>query len=278
VSAWCDPLEKFTLVGLEEGQHPKGKVYLVGAGPGDPDLLTIKASKIIQSADVILYDSLIGPEILKFASPNARRIFVGKRAHSHSYTQDQINEMILEEASKHHTVVRLKGGDPFIFGRGGEEIQFLREHGIELEVIPGVTAATAASALLQSPLTHRDLGASVVFLSGYSRADRESDDGFPHHDWKYLASSSLTLVFYMGQHHLSRICQSLIEAGREENTSIALVSNISLPEESVTLTTISHARDPEVSRSVRFPAVAIVGDVLRMMDPALKARIAKSHS
>jgi len=253
---------------VQENRSP-AKVFLVGAGPGDPELLTVKAVGIIRRADVILYDSLVGPGILDLAQANCEKVFVGKRAHRHSYSQSEINEMIYERALAHATVVRLKGGDPFIFGRGGEEVEYLRARGIPLEVIPGITAATAASAILQIPLTHRELGESVIFLSGYSKADGGKPEGFPDHDWNFLAKSSLTIVFYMGQHHLARICDSLIAAGKPEDTPVSLVSNCSLPDQSVLVTDLKRAAAEAISASIRFPAILIIGNVLRLIRPDL---------
>ncbi|MCE9597405.1 MAG: uroporphyrinogen-III C-methyltransferase [Spirochaetia bacterium] len=242
-------------------------VYLVGAGPGDPELLTLKAAKIIQQADVILYDSLIGPEILDLARPDCEKVFVGKRKGKHSFPQSEINEMLYASASKHKTVVRLKGGDPFIFGRGGEEVEFLRERNIRLEVIPGITAATAASAILQVPLTHRLLGKSLMLLSGYSKDEPGSHGGFPEHDWDYLAHAELTLVFYMGQHHLGRICKSLTDGGKSASTPVALVSNCSLPGQAVLLTNLQDAERAATDAAIQFPALLIIGDVLGLVSP-----------
>ncbi|MBL8019503.1 MAG: uroporphyrinogen-III C-methyltransferase [Leptospirales bacterium] len=243
-------------------------VYLVGAGPGDPDLLTRKAARIIEQADVILYDSLIGSEILDLARADCEKIFVGKRKGKHSFPQSEINQMLLASAGKHKLVVRLKGGDPFIFGRGGEEIEYLRAHNIKTEVIPGITAATAASALLQVPLTHRLYGKSLMLLSGYSKEESGDHGGFPEHDWSYLAHAELTLVFYMGQHHLGRICSSLTGAGKSETTPVALVSNCTLPGQTVLLTNLRDADSAASKAALQFPALLIIGNVLGLVNPA----------
>ena len=217
-----------------------GKVFLVGSGPGSVDLLTIRAHRTIQEADIVLYDSLAYSEIIDLVPERAEKVYVGKRMGSHSLSQAEINQEILKAAKKYKRVVRLKGGDPFIFGRGGEEINFLHENKIEFEVIPGITAAVAASASLKMPLTHRDFGQSVIFLSGYTK--NSNDSGLPEYDWKFLARQSLTLVFYMGLHHAGRIADKLMENGMSSDTGVALVSAVSLPHEQVFFTTLHELR------------------------------------
>lgn len=238
-------------------------VYLVGAGPGDPELMTIRAFRILQRADCVLYDSLLEPSILELTSPDCERIFVGKRKGQHSMRQHEINELLLAHATPGRVVVRLKGGDPFIFGRGGEELDFLRRHGVRIQVVPGVTTASAASAELQIPLTHRYLGRSVMFITGYSRAGRGTDS-FPDYDWKYFAAEGFTLVIYMGLHHLSRIASTLIEAGRAEDTPTAVISNCTLREQEVHVTRLGDLSALAESGRVVFPAVVIIGEVVGM--------------
>lgn len=249
-------------------ENRTGDVFLVGAGPGDPELLTLKAKRILEQADCILYDSLLNPAILEFAPAGCERIHVGKRLGRHSMPQDQINELILEHAKRGRCVVRLKGGDPFIFGRGGEEIDFLNGHGIHTDVVPGVTSASAASSTLRVPLTHRIHGPAVLFLSGYSKAGASERDGFPVHDWGFLARSNYTLVFYMGLHHLARICRELIAKGKAGETPVAIISKCTLPEERIYLHTLAELEqngDDAAIQSIEFPAITIIGDVIRLL-------------
>lgn len=239
-------------------------VYLVGAGPGDPELLTIRAFRVLARADCLLYDSLVEPAILELTPEHCRRIFVGKRKGRHSLPQAEINELILASLDSGKCVVRLKGGDPFIFGRGGEELDFLRSRGVRIEVVPGVTTASAASAVLQIPLTHRDIGRSVIFLTGYSGAGR-NDDGFPDYDWQFLARPTLTLVIYMGLHHLARIASTLLEAGREPATPVAVISNCTLRDQRVHATRLDSLAALAASGELAFPAIVIVGQVVGLL-------------
>ncbi|MCR9145007.1 MAG: uroporphyrinogen-III C-methyltransferase [bacterium] len=245
-----------------------GEVYLVGAGPGDPELLTLKAKRLLENADCILYDSLLNPEILKFAKPDCEHIHVGKRLGRHSMPQDEINALILEHARRGRCVVRLKGGDPFIFGRGGEEIEFLNGHGIQTDVVPGVTSASAASSTLRVPLTHRELGPAVLFLSGYSKAGTGERDGFPKHDWAFLARSQYSLVFYMGLHHLTRICRELLANQKDGATPVAIISKCTLPDERIylhRLEELAEVTGEDPTAEIEFPAITIIGDVIRLL-------------
>ncbi|MEQ9365807.1 MAG: uroporphyrinogen-III C-methyltransferase [Leptospirales bacterium] len=245
-----------------------GEVYLVGAGPGDPELLTLKAKRLLENADCILYDSLLNPEILKLAKADCAHIHVGKRLGRHSMPQDEINALILEHARRGRCVVRLKGGDPFIFGRGGEEIEFLNGHGIHTDVVPGVTSASAASSVLKVPLTHREKGPAVLFLSGYSKAGTGERDGFPKHDWAFLARSNYTLVFYMGLHHLRRICAKLKSNDKRGDTPVAIISKCTLTDERIYLHRLEDlvkAPDDTIIESIEFPAITIIGDVIRLL-------------
>ena len=233
-----------------------GKVYLVGAGPGDPELLTLKAHKLLQEADCVLYDSLINPAILDLAE-NAEKVHVGKRLGKASLHQDQINRRLVEAAKTNQKVVRLKGGDPFIFGRGGEELSYLHAHKIEIELVPGVTAASATAARLQIPLTHREHGQSVIFLSGYSK-----DRTLPEYDWQFLAKQSLTLVFYMGLHHVNLICKKLIDSGIRPQTPVAVVSNSTLSNEKVLYSNVFNIERDLSQKPMPFPALIIIGNVI----------------
>lgn len=244
---------------MSEESGPTGKVYLVGAGPGDPELLTVKATRVLASADILLYDSLVHDAILDISAKQAERIFVGKRFGHHSKSQAEINELLVEAAGTGKTVVRLKGGDPFVFGRGGEEVQALQEHNIAFEVIPGISAANAAAAQLQFPLTHRDFGQSVIFVSGYSK---DAGDGLPEYDWKFLASASITIVIYMGVHNLQQIASRLQQNGMQADTPIAILSQISLPDQSIQIHELQYVA--EHSLEIRFPALVVIGQVVRL--------------
>ena len=241
----------------------QSKVYLIGAGPGDPDLITIKGADILRRADIILYDALVNKDILKIARPNCEIIFVGKRMGKHSLSQNEINTLLLDSSKINKIIVRLKGGDPLIFGRGGEEIEFLRKNNIEIEVVPGVTTSSAAAAKLQFPLTHRRYGQGVLFLSGYSKENSNSD-GLPDYDWDFLAKSSLTMVFYMGLQNLERIADKLISGGKTGDTECVVISNCSLPEEKSLSFKLSEISGISDNHEIDFPALFIVGDVLKL--------------
>lgn len=248
---------------MMENQHKKGKVYLVGAGPGDLELITLKGLKILKDADVIFYDSLINEELLNLDELKEKeKIFVGKRKGKHSYTQDEINEMLLKYANLGKKVVRLKGGDPFIFGRGGEELVFLKKHQIEIEVIPGITTALAVSAALKFPLTHRELGRSVIFLTGYSSYNAEDESGFPDYNWDLLADPTITLVFYMGLYHLDRIAKRLIEKGRSPETPAVIVSKVSLPEQKIVKGNLQNIYSVSLEQKIEYPSLLVIGNVL----------------
>ena len=187
-----------------------GKVYIVGAGPGDRELLTLKAKRLIEEAEVIVHDRLIGKDILDFASKDCELIYVGKGSTFRSIEQEKINEVLVEKASAGKTVVRLKGGDPFVFGRGGEETLFLAKHNIPFEVVPGITAAVGVSAYTGIPLTDRNLSSAVTLITGHSM----KGTGLPDVDWKNLAGLDHTIVFYMGLKNLSIISKNLIDNGK----------------------------------------------------------------
>ena len=238
----------------------RGEVYLLGAGPGDPDLMTFKAMRLLQSADVVLYDRLVAPEIVEMARRDAERIYVGKARAQHALPQGEINRLLLKLAREGKRVVRLKGGDPFIFGRGGEEIDLLAENGIPFQVIPGITAASAAACYGGIPLTHRDYASSVRFMAGHLK------DGTVKHDWQELQSESETLVFYMGLVGLPVICQQLQEHGRSPDTPVALVERASTPDQRVIRGTLSSMVDIVQREKPRAPTLIIVGNVVRLHD------------
>ena len=192
-------------------------VYLVGTGPGDPELLTVKALRLIQSADVIVYDRLVSAEIIDLIPAGVARIYVGKQTGKHTLNQDQINELLVRLAQSNRSVVRLKGGDPFIFGRGGEEIETLMEEGVAFQVVPGITAAAGCAAYSGIPLTHRDYVQSCTFVTGHLK------DGSINLNWPALAQPTQTVVFYMGLQGVATICKELIAHGRDPKTPAALV-------------------------------------------------------
>ncbi len=239
-----------------------GKVYLVGAGPGDPELITLKAFNILQKADIIFYDSLLNTEILENSPQACEKVFVGKRLGVHSLKQDEINGLLYQNAVQGRVVVRLKGGDPFIFGRGGEEILFLEHKKIEVEVIPGVTTAVAASASLKVPLTHRDSSQSVIFLSGYTKETNQKDH-LPDYDWSFLATSSLTMVFYMGLKNIKIIVKKLIEHGKSSQTGVAVISDCSMPNEVKLVTTLDNVSNEMSLSTIKFPAIILIGGAIR---------------
>jgi uroporphyrin-III C-methyltransferase/precorrin-2 dehydrogenase/sirohydrochlorin ferrochelatase len=237
------------------GESPVGEVYIIGAGPGDPDLLTLRAVQLLQQADVILYDRLISDAVLDRARRDAERIFVGKETGGdHHETQQRIHDLLVQYARRGLRVARLKGGDPFIFGRGGEEIEVLAAHGIPYVVVPGITAALGAAAAAGIPLTHRRLAQSVTFAAGHALDDETLD-------WRSLAQPHHTVVFYMGVAQLPRIVTRLLEAGASPNHPAALVERGSLAEQRVVrgsiATIVQIARDEEIAP----PALLIVGEV-----------------
>ena len=243
-----------------------GRVWLVGAGPGDPELLTIKALKVLQSADVVVHDGLVSDEILAMSPAAARRISVAKRKSRHSYSQDEINRMLVAFALQGLDVVRLKGGDPFIFGRGGEELEACREAGIETHVVPGVTAAFAASASAGAPLTHRGLAQAVTFVTGHSAKGNE-----PDLDWTSLAKVNHTVVIYMGLSMAALIAARLMTAGRSGSTPALIVENASRADERRVVTTLSELA--ESAASLDGPAMLIVGEAMALAQvPAFPVR------
>ena len=243
---------------LDSGTLHRGEVYLLGAGPGDPDLMTFKAHRLLQSADVVLYDRLVSPAILEMARRDAERIYVGKARAKHAVPQEEINQLLVNLAQQGKRVVRLKGGDPFIFGRGGEEIELLAANGIPFQVIPGITAANAAACYAGIPLTHRDLARSVRFVAGHLK------DGTLGHDWGDFRSESETLVFYMGLVGLPVICDELQRHGRSGDTPVALVERATTPEQRVLTGTLATMTDIVQRERPRAPTLIIVGDVVRL--------------
>jgi uroporphyrin-III C-methyltransferase len=241
-----------------------GSCTLVGAGPGDPELLTIKAVKAIQAATVLLVDDLVNEEILAYARPGARIVHVGKRGGCKSTPQAFIERLMITAVHEGETVVRLKGGDPFIFGRGGEEVEHLREAGIEARVVNGITAGLAAVTGLGVPLTHRDHAQGVVFVTGHAKTGRSAAERPT--DWRALAKTArdarLTLVIYMGVSGLDHIQDELLH-GLPGRTPVAVIQHASLPQQRHIATTLARLREEVAAAGLASPAVIVVGDVLR---------------
>jgi uroporphyrinogen III methyltransferase/synthase len=243
-----------------------GRVYLVGAGPGDPGLMTLRAVEAIERADTILFDRLIPKEAMESAKADAERVFVGKGGDGPGMPQEQTEALMVERAREGKTVVRLKGGDPFVFGRGGEEALALRAAGVPFEVVPGVTAGVAAAACAGIPLTHRGLSAAVAFIAGHTRAGASSEhagaDAEPGLDWPAVAAFQGTLVFYMAVQRLPEIAASLTKAGRPASEPVAVVERASLLDERIVTGTLGTIASRAGEEGVKAPAVMIVGAVV----------------
>ncbi len=239
-----------------------GIVHLVGAGPGDPGLLTVRAVELIAAADVILYDRLIPPEALAHARPEAEIVYVGKQGEGPQFPQDDTHRLLLEHARAGRRVVRLKGGDPFVFGRGGEEALVLREAGIPFEVVPGVTAGIAAPAYAGIPVTHRDVASGVAFVTGHEVPDKPESAI----DWPALAAFPGTLVFYMGVRTLPRIAERLVAGGRPPTQAAAVIEQGTLPGQRTVLATLADIADRAQEERIRAPAITLVGEVAAMRE------------
>lgn len=238
----------------------QGKVYLVGAGPGDPDLITVRGVECLKRADVVVYDFLASPRHLRHMKEGAEAIYVGKKGGDHTLPQDKINDLIVKKAKAGLSVVRLKGGDPFIFGRGGEEAEELVEAGIEFEIVPGVTSAVAAPAYAGIPLTHRRYNTSVAFITGHEDPTKEASTI----DWAKLAAGAGTLVFFMGVKNLPHIVENLIAGGRDRQTPIALVRWGTTPQQVTVTGTLETIVEKVEAAKLKPPAITIVGGVVEL--------------
>ncbi len=237
-----------------------GKVYLIGAGPGDPDLLTMKAHRLLTAADVVLYDRLVGEQIIAMIPETAEKLYVGKAKSLHSLPQEEINALLAVKAKEGKVVVRLKGGDPFIFGRGGEELEELVSEGVPFEVVPGVTAAAGCAAYAGIPLTHREYAQSVRFLTGHLK------DGTTELPWDELVHPAQTLVIYMGLTGLESISQSLIRFGMRPSMPVAIVEKGTSKDQRVFTSTMKDIHQVAIDNEVKSPALLIIGEVVTLQE------------
>ena len=239
----------------------KAKVYIIGAGPGDPGLITLRAVEVLKLADVVVYDNLVNEDLLQYTPGSARRIYAGKQGGDHTLTQDKINDLLVREALDGRTVARLKGGDPFIFGRGGEEAEELAARGIPFEVIPGVTSAIAVPAYAGIPLTHRGLTSTVAFVTGHEDPTKEKSDI----DWQALAGIG-TLVFLMGVKNLDQITGALVSGGKPPQTPAALIRRGTTPDQKVLSGTLATIAALAAANRFKPPAILVVGKVVELRD------------
>jgi len=235
-----------------------GTVYLVGAGPGDPELLTVKAQRLLQTCDALVYDSLVPKEVLDLVSPACERQFVGKRRGHHSVPQPSTNAVLVEMAQRHRCVVRLKGGDPFLFGRGGEEAAYLAQRSIPVQVVPGVTAGIAAPAYAGIPVTHRAAGSSVTFVTGHEEIDKRR----PSVNWRSLAAASDGLVIYMGLHNLPRIAEELMAGGLPPDTPVAVIQQGTVAGQRCLKASLADVADQARAQAFQSPSIVVVGQVI----------------
>ena len=249
----------------------RGMVFLVGAGPGDAELLTLKAARLLGEAEVVVYDRLVGQGILAMANPAAELIYVGKERARHFMRQTEINALLVRRGQLGQRVVRLKGGDPLIFGRGGEEVEALIEAGVPFEIVPGVTAAAGCAAAAMIPLTHRDHAKTLILVTGHTR------DGEPELNWQALCQHGQTLVFYMGHKALDRLCARLVEHGLPATLPAALVENGTLPEQREVRATLGTLAAAVAGMELRGPALLIIGEVVAFAERYPEAGRAGQH-
>lgn len=241
-------------------QKKHGEVYLVGAGPGDPELLTFKALRLMQQADIVIYDRLVSPEVLDLTRRDAHKVYVGKKSKYHCVPQQDINQLLLDYAKKGHRVLRLKGGDPFIFGRGGEEAQELVKENIPFQVVPGITSAAGASNYCGIPLTHRDYAHSVTFVTGHLKNDSSDLN------WPSLAQAHQTVVIYMGLAALPVISKELIAHGLESKTKVAIIQNATRHDQKIVIGDLTNITQKVEDAGIVSPAITIIGDVINLYD------------
>ncbi|AGY59127.1 uroporphyrinogen-III C-methyltransferase [Gloeobacter kilaueensis] len=248
---------------LPSSPPSSAKVYLVGAGPGDPGLLTVRAKALIEHCDAVVYDALVSPEVLALLPERAEQLYAGKRTGRHSLSQEQIIDALIDLSHRHAAVVRLKGGDPFIFGRGGEEMAALQKAGIAVEVVPGITAGIAAPAFAGIPLTHRDYSASVAFVTGHEAIETYR----PEIRWGELAGAAETLVIYMGVLQIEAIAQKVLASGRSPSTPVALIRWGTTPRQQVLTATLATVVERVRGTHFEPPAVIVIGEVARWAKP-----------
>lgn len=236
-----------------------GKVYLVGAGPGDPDLITVKGLRCLQKADVILYDRLVNPELLEHAKEGAKLVYCGKLPNYHTMKQETINHFLVKYAKKGLQVVRLKGGDPFVFGRGGEEAEECRKNDVQFEIVPGITSGIAASAYAGIPVTHRTLSKSFAFITGHQAGDVAAE-----HQWYHLAKAVDTICVYMGVSHLSTITKQLVQYGKSPQTPIALIHWGTLSDQKTVVGTLETIEGKVREAGISNPSMIVIGDVVHL--------------
>jgi uroporphyrin-III C-methyltransferase/precorrin-2 dehydrogenase/sirohydrochlorin ferrochelatase len=241
-------------------EKPNGEAFLVGGGPGDPDLLTFRALRLMQQCDVCVYDKLVSPEVMELVRRDAELIYVGKARDQHTMPQEQINELLARLALEGKRVLRLKGGDPFIFGRGGEEIETLMQHGVPFQVVPGITAANGVSSYAGIPLTHRDYAQACLFITGHLK------DGSVNLDWEAMTRPRQTIVIYMGLIGLAEICKQLILRGVSANMPIAVIQQGTTIHQRVVTATLSNIAEQVQMAQIKAPCLIIIGEVVLLRE------------